>query len=300
MDNSIDDYRILTEKFISFGSDGHKILYVVNSNFKTIFKKQDYYAHLNYTNAVRYFLYNFLYTYSGKDDTILKVNDLLKNNSTSKKLNVLNYIISDPYLYKYVVKKYYPYDDEFCLTSKNLNLINHIYVHKDKIFCEENVIKLIKRAIKHVASEENDDVIDFVNAGVAGGVKAVAPTLHEKNCGVDMWLITPKGSKHPVKCIYLNPKSEYNVVIMNGIVKFILYEVKSDMGNFQSGINTMKCKYIAILDKDKGNLIFISTDCVDEISNRKLDKQIAIQFNPSKIPTIESVNAHIKEFKIKN
>ena len=294
-DNSLSEkFKVLNEPYIFKGMDGYKIVYITTNNFLNIFKKKDYYIYLNYSTLVRYFLYDFFANYKGDSIDINTVVDMLKKDKTNKRLGVIDYVISDPALFN-VIKKYYPEKEKFDLDSKNYDLLNHIFYHKEKIFAENNLVKLIKNAVKNVEVPTENGIVGILNKGLIKGHRAEESTIHEKNFSIDFWLVNDK-NRFSVKAITLTDKSEYNFVVFNGVVKLLLYEVKSDANNFKKGINAMRYQYIAILCKDE--IMFLSTSPIDEIANRKLDKQVSIDFNKELVVDMPSVDRFVKHYKV--
>lgn len=293
----VEQYKILSESYISNELDGFKILNFLNNNFTTLLKKKDYYAHLNYVNLVKFYIYSFLYHYKGKSDTLKEIIKLLNKDNRNKKLDVINSIFNDKFLYKNIIKKYYPFDDEFNLNSNNLNLLNHIYIHKEKIFNEENIIKLVRKYYKELTLPDDDDTIKIINTGIIKGFTATPATIQDRNYGINCWINSDKGSIYAVKCIYLSDNSEYNLVNRNGVIKLLLSETVSDINNYQEGVNTIRYKYIILLNKKDKNIIFISTAHINDIANRKLDKQVSIQFDNKVIYDKEVLKKYIKLYK---
>jgi hypothetical protein len=292
-----EQYRFLKESFIINCRDGLKVIYTTINNCFSVLDKKDYYIYLNYSNLIRYFLFEFFVKYKGDDVHINEIVRLLKTEKRNKKLNILKFIIEDEFLYKNIIKKYYPEKDVFNLESRNLNLLNHIFFHKEKIFNEENIIKLIKRAIKNVTISAEINIIEKLNSGIINGFKAKEPTIQDNNYGIDFWFVnTQNNSKFPIKFINIPERSEFNIVNHNGIHKIIIDDIKSNINNYKNGVNAMRYNYILLFHNN--TLTFINTNPIEEINNRKNDKCVSLIFDCQKVKNSDDIKKYIKKYTI--
>ena len=298
-ENIMQEYQILQEDFIFIDINDYKILNVTKDNFNTIFKKNTEYTFLNYYNTIKYFLYEFIYNYNSNNIYINDLKTLLKNDITNPKLNAIDFIIEDQYLFKKFIKKFYPFNHGFDLYSSNLNLINHIYIHKEKIFNINNIVELIKKSYRNICTNSCQLVIDHINSGIIKGISSKLCTIQEIEYGIDYWLInTNNDEKMAVKYIEFNENSEFHLNTLDNNIKLMIYNIESNINNYSKGVNTMKYKFINILLNNK--MLFLNTHIIQDIVNNRIDKYISITFNKSYVAEKDDLKKFIKQYKIDN
>lgn len=291
----MEDYQILKEKYIYYNLNTWNVLYININNFNIIFKDKDYYSCLSYTTLVRYYIFEFLFTYKGKNSMILELVSYLKNDKSNSKLKILKPAFESESLFR-IIKKYFPDNIKFELESTNYNLLNHIFIHKDKIFNEDNILVLLKKQLKTVTVSTNDEFLSIMNSkNIIAGFKTDASTIQDQKYGIDYYL-TKDTTKLTLKLLTLVDKSEYEIVNHCGYIKIIINNVKSDVHNFKLGINAMRYQFLVI--KTPENLIFINTKSIIEIANRNLDKIISITFDNILISDVNNTNKYIKKYNL--
>jgi hypothetical protein len=289
--NLKNSYVFLKDPNIKFFTDGYKILHVTRNNFNRIFKARDIFTYINYYTLIRYLLLKNLLDYKGSNDRIKSVVKLLVNDSSNKRLKILDNILEDKYLFK-IICKYYPdnikYDKEEC----NIDYLNHIYVHTEKIFSETNFIKLLDRSEKITTFSNNITFSDILNNGLVKGMRSKESTVNEKKFGIDLWMFNEiNKSEFALKTLILDEKSEWNILNLD-VIKIIFSDVVSDVFNYKRGINTMKYQYFVFLSNDCVG--FINTSKIQLIENKKNDKIVKIEFDKS--ITKELLNLHFKKY----
>jgi hypothetical protein len=290
-----DIYVFLKDPNIMFFNDGYKILHATRYNFRRIFKTKDIFTYINYFTLNRYLLLKSLLGYKGSNDRLKSIVKMLVNDNSNKRLKILDSILSDKYLFK-IICKYYPNKIIYNNEERNIDYLNHIYVHADKIYSEGNFIKLLDRA-ESTTLVPNDDnsICKLLNAGLVKGMICKDSTLNHKKFGVDLIMINEKNkSEFGLKTIILNVKSEWNILHLN-VVKIIFLDVESDIFNFKKDTNTMKYQFIVFLCDDC--LGFISTAEIQLIENKKTDKIVKLEF--SKNVTKATLNSYLKKYPLK-
>lgn len=287
------DIQLLKTDYIFKSSDGYKVLNPSIYNYPRIFKYKDIFIYLNYSTIINYYFYLFLFNYKGKNEIIKNIIELIKSRNESKLNEIVKKFIADKSLFN-IILKYYPTKIKLDLNTKNIDLFNHIHVHYDKIFTENNVLKIIKNNFKSIKDETNLELSTILNSDIIKGFKCEPSNLHEKNLGVDLWLYN-NTYRYSVKAIDLND-GEYDIVTHNGVIKIIIDNIKSNIYDYKLGNNTIRYKYICIHNVTNKNIVFINTSVVESVSNRKLDKQVSIQFNMTLISDMKDLTKYVKKY----
>lgn len=289
-------YELFQQDYILNSRDSFYITYPTTSNFNNIFQKKDYLIYLNYETLVNYYIYDYLNNYQGHIDEILELIDFLKNDRLNKKLKIIDFIIKDITLYN-IIKKYYVTKDKLNLNSHDYNLLNHIFIHKLKIFTEEHILKLIRKSYENIIIDK-EGLVDIINKkDLIKGHKAENTTIQEQKQGIDMWLLNKENKqKFSIKNIKLEENSELNIVQHNGIYKMIIYNQLCEVVEYKSGFNIMRFNFITINNKDE--IMFVNTKPINIITNRKKDKLLTIEFNKNLIQENSDLDKFIKKYKI--
>lgn len=287
-------YVFLKDPNIKFFTDGYKILHVTRYNAVRIFKEKDIFTYINYTTLNRYLFIKILFGYKGSNDRLKNLHKILINDKSNKKLKLLDSILADKYLFK-IICKYYPNKIQYDIEERNPDYLNHIYVHANKIFSENNIIKLLERAEGTTTIPNEDNTIcKLLNSGIVKGMVCKESTLNNKKFGVDLIMMNEVNkSEFGLKTIILNEKSEWDILYLD-VIKIIFSDVDSDIFNFKRGTNTMKYNFITFLSNDC--LGFINTAEIQLIENKKNDKLVKIEFSKSVNKT--TLSTYLKKYSL--
>jgi hypothetical protein len=272
-------------------NDGFKILRVTKYNYNRIFKSKDIFTYINYSTLNSYLLFRMLLNYKGDNNRIKEIVKLLNNNSSDKRLKILDSMLDDKYLFK-IICKYYPDKISFQKDDNNFDYLNHIYVHAEKIFSESNFIKMLERSEKITTFSNDNTFVDLLNSGLIKGMVSKDSTVNEKKFGIELWMVNEiNKSEFASKTKLLNEKSEWNILYQE-VIKIMISDVNSDIFNFKRGTNSMKYQFIIFLANDCVG--FINTSHIQLIENKKTDKIVKIEFDNS--ITKDNINSHFKKY----